>query len=197
MVPFGEVLTERQEVPSTEALANGDMRIVSKIGFNVGKIQLRNGFETKIGMIIVRPGDFLISGINAAKGAIAIDEKENTEPIAATIHYGAYIPSKDRVNVKYLWWLLCSRTFRDLLYSYVPGGIKTELKAERFLPIPVSLLSLEEQRRIVAKIDELAAKMDEVQVLKESILTGSNNFWKVLSKIGRGTACSIKKLARW
>lgn len=167
MVRFGEVLTERQEVPSTDALANGDIRIVAKIGFNDGKIQLRSGSETKTGMILVRPGDLLISGINAAKGAIAIYGEENTEPIAATIHYGAYMPNKARVNVKYLWWLLRSGTFRDLLYTYVPGGIKTELKAKRLLPIPVPLPSIEEQRRIVARIDELASKIQNAHNLRE------------------------------
>jgi type I restriction enzyme S subunit len=75
------------------------------------------------------------------------------------------MPNKGRVNVKYLWWLLRSGTFRDLLYRYVPGGIKTELKSKRLLPIPVPLPSLEEQRRIVAKIDELAAKIEEARCL--------------------------------
>jgi type I restriction enzyme S subunit len=165
-VLLGEVLTERQEIPSADALANRDTRIVAKIGFNDGKIQLRTGSETKTGMILVRPGDLLISGINAVKGAIAIYGEENTEPIAATIHYGAYQPNKDRVDVKYLWWLLRSGTFRDLLYMYVPGGIKTELKAKRLLPIPVPLPSLEEQQRIVAKIDSLAAKIEEARSIR-------------------------------
>ena len=167
MVPLEEILRERQEVPSAEALANGGIRIVAKIGFNDGKIQLRNGSETKTGMILVRPGDLLVSGINAAKGAIAIYGEENTEPITATIHYGAYIPNKSRVDVNYLWWLLRSNTFRDLLLRYVPGGIKTELKAKRLLPIPVPIPSVEEQRRIVAKIQELAAKIGEARGLRQ------------------------------
>jgi type I restriction enzyme S subunit len=167
MVLLEEILRERQEVPSAEALANGGIRIVAKIGFNDGKIQFRNGSETKTGMILVRPGDLLVSGINAAKGAIAIYGEENTEPITATIHYGAYIPNKSRVDVNYLWWLLRSNTFRDLLLRYVPGGIKTELKAKRLLPIPVPLPSVEEQRRIVAKIDKLAAKIEEARFLRQ------------------------------
>ena len=65
---LGELLKERQEIPSTEALAKGEIRIVAKIGFNDGKIQLRSGSETNTGMILVRPGDLLVSGINAAKG---------------------------------------------------------------------------------------------------------------------------------
>ena len=169
MVPLEEILRERQEVPSAEALANGGIRIVAKIGFNDGKIQLRNGSETKTGMILVHPGDLIVSGINAAKGAIAVYGNENTEPIAATIHYGAYIPKKGQVDVRYLWWLLRSNTFRDLLQKFVPGGIKTELKAKRLLPIPVPLPKLEEQQRIVAKIEQLTTKIKEAQELRTTI----------------------------
>jgi type I restriction enzyme S subunit len=160
------VLAERQEVPDPNALTSGAIRIVSKIGFNDGLIQLRTGVETKTGMILIRPGDLVLSGINAAKGAIAIYGEEKHQPIAATIHYGAYIPRKDLVDLRYLWWLLRSGTFRDLLGKYVPGGIKTELKAKRFLPIPVPLPSLEEQRRIVARIEQLAAQIEQAHRLR-------------------------------
>lgn len=169
LVPFGEVLTERQEIPPLDALAMGGIRILAKIGFDDGRIQLRTGTETRTSMILVRPGDLVVSGINAAKGAIAIYDDGNTEPIAATIHYGAYIPNRKRVDVRYLWWLLRSGTFRDLLLEFVPGGIKTELKAKRLLPIPVSLPPLPEQQRIVARIEELAAKIEEAADLKKSI----------------------------
>ncbi len=173
---LGEVLKERQEIPSTEALAKGEIHIVAKIGFNDGKIQLRSGSETKTDMILIRPGDLLISGINAAKGAIAIYGEENADPIAATIHYGAYLPNKRRVNVKYLWWYLRSGTFRDLVYKYVPGGIKTELKAKRLLPIPTPLPSIEEQRRIVAKIDELTVKIEEARRLHQQAVEEAEAF---------------------
>lgn len=160
MVPLGEILAERKEVPFPADIENGSIRIVSKIGFKEGKIELRSGAETKTGMILIRPGDLVISGINAAKGAIAIYGEENTESIAATIHYASYIPNKDRVDVKFLWWLLRSRIFRELLLEYVPGGIKTELKAKRLLPIPVPLPRIAEQQRIVARIEELAVKLN-------------------------------------
>ncbi|MCL4707021.1 restriction endonuclease subunit S [bacterium] len=166
MVPLGNVLSERQEKPSEEALASGKIRIVAKIGFDDGKIQLRVDGQTKTGMILIRPGDLVVSGINAAKGAIALYGEENSGPIAATIHYGAYIPQKNRINVKYLWWLLRSRAFRDILQEYVPGGIKTELKAKRLLPVPIPLPQLSEQERIVAKIEQLAAKIGEAQGLR-------------------------------
>jgi type I restriction enzyme, S subunit len=167
LVTLGEILTERQEVPSPDALAKGEIRILAKIGFDDGKIQLRTGTETRTGMILIRPGDLVVSGINAAKGAIAIYENGHSDPIAATIHYGAYIPDNERVDVRYLWWLLRSGTFRDLLFEFVPGGIKTELKAKRLSPIPIPLPPLSEQRRIVARIDELAGKIEEACTLRQ------------------------------
>lgn len=169
MVSLGEILTERKEVPSQESILSGAVRIIEKIGFNDGKIQLRTDGKTKTGMILIPPGDLVVSGINAAKGAIAIYEDDNEEPIAATIHYGAYIPNKKRVDINFLWWLLRSHTFKELLLEYVPGGIKTELKAKRFLPIPVPLPTLPEQKRIVARIEELATKVEEAKGLRGKV----------------------------
>ncbi len=161
-----EVLTERLEIPPEDAVANGEIPIIAKIMFNNGGIQLRGDGQTKTGMILIKPGDLVVSGINAAKGAIAIYEEENTKPIAATIHYSAYVPNKDRVNTSYLWRFLRSRVFRDLLAEHMPGGIKTELNAKRLLSIPIPLPSPEEQQRIVARIEELAAKIEEARWLR-------------------------------
>jgi type I restriction enzyme S subunit len=120
-------------------------------------------------MILVRPGDLVVSGINAAKGAIAIYDADAADPIAATIHYGAYIPKPDRVGVDFLWWMLRSRFFRELLLEHVPGGIKTELKAKRLLPVPIPLPPLSEQRRIVARIEQLAKRMKIVRTTSDAM----------------------------
>jgi len=174
ILPLGDVLTERGEVPADADLTSGRVRIISKIGFNDGRIQLREGGETKTGMILVRPGDLVVSGINVAKGAIALYGEQESEPIAATIHYGAYIPDRSRAEPHFLWWLLRSNRFRETLTEYVPGGIKTELKAKRLLPVPVPLPPLPEQRRIVAKIDQLAAKIAEAGRLQATSASALN-----------------------
>lgn len=166
VIKLGEVLTERRETPSPESIETGEVSIVSKIGFNAGKIELRNETKTKTGMILIRPGDLVISGINAVKGAIAIYSETAHKPVAATIHYGAYIPNKERVDIKFLWWFLRSATFRDIVQDHIPGGIKTELKAKRFLAVPVPLPPLTEQRRIVARIETLAARVAQAQSLR-------------------------------
>ncbi|BAQ61918.1 type I restriction-modification system [Geminocystis sp. NIES-3708] len=155
LVLLGNILTERQEKPDMDDLLTGKIPIVEKIAFNEGKIYLRNDGKTKTGMILIRSGDLVLSGINATKGAIAIYPETEKIPMAATIHYSSYIVDKNKVDISFLWWLLRSKKFKEILNEYLPGGIKTELKAKRFLPIPIPLPPLEEQKRIVEKIEEV------------------------------------------
>jgi type I restriction enzyme S subunit len=176
-VLLGDVLTERRETPSPESLENGEVSIVSKIGFNEGKIELRTDGKTKTGMILAHPGDLVISGINATKGAIAIYPETAQKPIAATIHYGAYIPNKERVDIQYLWWFLRSVTFRDIVQHHIPGGIKTELKAKRLLSVPVTLPSLKEQQRILARIESLRVQVSDAKRLRKEASIEAKALW--------------------
>jgi type I restriction enzyme S subunit len=164
---LGEVLTERKETPTPESLENGEVSIVSKIGFNQGKIELRSDGKTKTGMILIHPGDLVVSGINAAKGAIAIYDEKQHKPIAATIHYGSYIPNRERVDIKYLWWFLRSAAFREIVQHHVPGGIKTELKSKRFLSVLIPLPPLDEQRRILEHVEFLSARIAKAESLRK------------------------------
>lgn len=203
LTPLSEVLRSRDERPSSEDLALGTLRIVSKIGFNDGRIVLREGTETRTGMILIKPGDLVLSGINAAKGAIAIHDDECSAPVAATIHYGAYIPRGDRIDVHFLWWLFRSEIFREILDDNLPGGIKTELKAARFLPIRIPIPPLCEQRRIVSQARKFALRIAEINNLKklrvaeiDAFRSGaSGDLFKSLSKIHQihrlGSLCSL------
>jgi type I restriction enzyme S subunit len=166
---LGDVLTERQETPRSEDLIDGTIRIVEKVSFASGQIQLRADGLTKTGMILIRPGDLLVSGINAAKGAVAIYDEKANEPVAATIHYGAYIPDRDRVNGKFLWWLLRSQLFQASLFEHVPGGIKTEMKAKRLLPVPVPIPPLSQQERILVHIEAVAEQISEAHRLRKEV----------------------------
>lgn len=193
MVPLGEILTERREDPSPDLIARGDLRIVAKIGFNDGRIQFRENGETRTKMILIRPGDLVISGINAAKGAIAVYGEDEKKPAAATIHYGAYSFDKTRADIHFFWWFLRSNTFRKLLAAHVPGGIKTELKAKRLLPTPVPVPPLTEQIRIVAKIEQQAARIEELYHLRLLSVKETHALFKAgLGKISASTRLSGK-----
>ncbi|MCK6619103.1 MAG: restriction endonuclease subunit S [Calditrichaceae bacterium] len=175
-VPLGDVIIERNQTLSAEEIAAGKIKIISKIGFNTGKIEFRPDHETRTKMIAIYPGDLVLSGINAAKGAIAIYNETEKFLAAATIHYGSYQVIKEKADIRFLWWLLRSNFFREILFKNLPGGIKTELKARRLLPIKIPLPPLAEQQRIVKKIGWLMGKIEEVRGLQVSNLNKSTVF---------------------
>lgn len=165
--PLGDVLTERAETPKAEDIASGRISIVRKISFEDGKIILENR-PTRTKMILARPGDLLLSGLAATKGAFAIYGADNTSPIAATIHYSAYEVVKGRGDIEYLWWILRSSGFRRLLEKTIPSAIKAEVKAKQLLALEIPLPPLEKQREIVARIRDI----HKTKRLQAEVVTG-------------------------
>ncbi|MHA1409799.1 MAG: restriction endonuclease subunit S [Candidatus Odinarchaeia archaeon] len=168
-VKLCEVLEYREERPDIDKILLGEIPIVAKIGFDTGKIELRKESKTKTNMILIKPGDLVISGINAAKGAISIYDEKNKTDAAATIHYSSYKINIEKVDRKYLWYFLRSKNFKRMLIESLPGGIKTEVRPKRFLPIEIPLPPLEDQKRIVGKIELLIKRVNKVRMLKLNV----------------------------
>jgi len=162
--PLGEVLYNRNELPDAIKVAIGDIPIVAKIGFNDGTISIRNDGTSNTKLISIQPNDLVISGINVEKGAIAINDTGCE--LAATIHYSSYYPDDKKVDLKYLWYFLRSREFSFYLKQSFPSGIKTEIKPDKFLSVEIPLPPLEEQKRIVAKLDAVRQRMEEIEKLR-------------------------------
>ncbi|MBW1833590.1 MAG: restriction endonuclease subunit S [Deltaproteobacteria bacterium] len=111
-------------------------------------------------MILVKKGDLVISGINVEKGALSVYEED--EDALATIHYSSYEYDKNQVDIEYLKWFLKSRTFQNIVKEQAGGGIKTELKAKKFLPLKIKLPGLDAQIDIARKIDNVAAEINDL-----------------------------------
>jgi len=192
VVPLSEVLRERSEEPRAEDILSGQIKIIAKIGFGDGQIQLRSSPVTNTDMILVRPGDLVISGINAAKGAIALHNALN-EPIAATIHYSSFSINSSRAEPEYLWWYMRSESFRRILLNALPGGIKTEVKPRRLLPVEIPLPDLPLQQDIVRNLNSISYHVTEAKRLRSEsgalIANAMNSFmqdaFSSLAPLGR------------
>lgn len=157
-VRLGELLEERIEIPEEAAIASGDQPIIAKIRFSDGGIEFRANGDSKTRLISIHPGDLVLSGINAMKGAIALYD-DSERKAAATIHYSTYRINRDRVVDRFLWMYLRHEVFQEILKRHVPAGIKTELKAERFLSLPVPMPSVDEQQSIIDRVDKIAVRL--------------------------------------
>lgn len=176
-VPFSHFLTERKiKIKPAEANAKGLSR-VDKIDFSAN-IHLSNR-TTNTDMIVVKPGDLLISGINAEKGAVAVYQGE--KDVLASIHYSSYEYDQKKIDIGFLKWFLKSSKFKNLLSQSSNSGIKTELKAKHLLPLEIDLPDLATQKSIVRLIEnrsnianetvsEFTSQLTDLQRLRQSIL---------------------------
>jgi len=174
---LSQFLTNREEgfKPNDPELAG--LKRLEKIDFS-GKIHLSDK-PTKTDMIVVQPGDLVISGINVSKGAIAV--YEGNEPLAATIHYSSYAFDEKQIDISYFRRFLKSPIFVQELKTQVKGGIKTEIKPHHLLPIVIDLPRRTEQEAIVKHFEsfenelqdldsQTASQKEILSLLRQSIL---------------------------
>lgn len=147
-----------------------NLRRLNKIDFS-GEIHLTDK-PTNTDMILIKKGDLVISGINVEKGAVSV--YQGKEDILATIHYSAYLFDESRIDIEYFKTFLKSKNFKEAINSQIKGGIKTELKPNKFLPLEIKLPDLEMQVKIRNKINSISekvTKLDEIDNLNESYIS--------------------------
>ena len=157
-VRIGEFLTERQGRYKPDDNAIVTYKRLDKIDFS-GTIHISEK-PSKTDMIIVQPGDLVISGTNVAKGAIAV--YQGVEPVIATIHYSSYIFDDSVVDLEYFKYFVKSPAFIETLKKQAKGGIKTEIKSKVFLPLEISLPDLPTQKQIVKRISVNLKRVNEL-----------------------------------
>ena len=161
-VKIEDFLTEREGRYKPNDKEISKYQRLDKIDFS-GHIHISDK-PTKTDMIIVFPGDLIISGINVAKGAISV--YQGKEPVCATIHYSSYTFDDKKVDLDYFKYFVKSPAFIFALQQQVKGGIKTEIKPKHLLPLEISLPDLSTQKEIV-KV--LSKKIEKVELIKSEI----------------------------
>ena len=163
-VKIGDFLTEREGRYKPDDSKISKYKRLDKIDFS-GTIHISDK-PTKTDMIIVHPGDLVISGINVAKGAVAVYQGD--EPVCATIHYSSYTFDSSKVDLDYFKYFVKSPEFIAALQKQVKGGIKTEIKPKHLLPLEISIPDLQTQQEIVKKISLQLKKTEQLSVEIES-----------------------------
>lgn len=166
-VKISDFLTERQGRYKPDEKKIAAYKRLEKIDFS-GTIHISEK-PTKTDMILVYPGDLVISGINVAKGAVAV--YQGKEPVCATIHYSSYVFDEKKVDLEYFKYFVKSPSFVSALQQQVKGGIKTEIKPKHLLPLEITIPDLKAQKEIVKKISE---NLCNVENLKKEIESQEN-----------------------
>ena len=188
-VKIGDFLTEREGRYKPDDSKISKYKRLDKIDFS-GTIHISDK-PTKTDMIIVHPGDLVISGINVAKGAVAVYQGD--EPVCATIHYSSYTFDSSKVDLDYFKYFVKSPAFIAALQKQVKGGIKTEIKPKHLLPLEISIPDLQTQQEIVKKISLQLKKTEQLSVEIES----QKNYIKQLRQNILQQAIEGKLTADW
>ena len=188
-VKIGDFLTEREGRYKPDDSKISKYKRLDKIDFS-GTIHISDK-PTKTDMIIVHPGDLVISGINVAKGAVAV--YQGNEPVCATIHYSSYTFDSSKVDLDYFKYFVKSPEFIAALQKQVKGGIKTEIKPKHLLPLEISIPDLQTQQEIVKKISLQLQKTEQLSVEIES----QKNYIKLLRQNILQEAIEGKLTAEW
>lgn len=158
-VSIGQFLFERKGKYKPDDKTVAGLQRIDKIDFS-GRFYIADK-PSQTNMILIYPGDLVISGINVSKGALGVYFGDQS--ITATIHYSSYTFDTAQINVEYFKRFLRSTEFTRLLQQQVKGGIKTEIKPNHLLSLEINLPNLKEQARIVAYFEGIESEHSALQ----------------------------------
>jgi len=115
----------------------------------------------------VRSNQFILSRIDARNGAIGL-VPDSLDGAVVTNDFPVYSLNNEQVASSFLGWMSKTATFVELCKRASEGTTnRVRLKEDRFLSTTVPLPPLPEQLQIVARIESLAARIDEAHGLRQ------------------------------
>lgn len=132
--------------------------------------ELIDGGETKYKTLSrVEANDIIVNKIWARNGSVAV-VPENLEGGYVSGEFPTFTPTSEKLEPRWFHWLTKRPSFWDQCDEKSRGTSgKNRIKPERFLEIEIPLPPLAEQRRIVARIESLSAKIEEARRLREEV----------------------------
>jgi len=129
---------------------------------------------------VARAGQFIVSRIDARNGAMGL-VPQSLEGSLVTNDFPLFNLDTKQIEPAFLGWLCRTADFVELCRRASEGTTnRIRLKEERFFALDIPLPPLADQRRIVARIEELAAQINEAKDLRkqakketEALLTSS------------------------
>jgi type I restriction enzyme S subunit len=116
---------------------------------------------------VTKAGQLILSRIDARNGAIGIVPPQ-LDGAVVTNDFPLFDLTSERIDSAFLGWLTKTRVFVELCQRASEGTTnRVRLQEDRFLSLEIPLPPLAEQRRIVARIEELSTKIEEARGLRQ------------------------------
>lgn len=170
MISLGEVLTQseaRAEIEPQEQYRQVTVRLWGK-GVEL-RTQVAGTDIAASKQFIVRTNQFIVSKIDARNGAFGLIP-DSLDGAVVSSDFPVFTPNRSRLLPEFLDWMSKTHDFVELCQAASEGTTnRVRLKVGRFLATKIPLPPLEEQQRIVVRIEEFATKIEEARGLYTSI----------------------------
>jgi type I restriction enzyme, S subunit len=110
-------------------------------------------------------GDFLVAEIDAKVGGFGLVPLELENAIVSS-HYFLFVADQERLNRTFLGWFIKTPTFREQVEAQGSTNYAA-IRPGDVMNYEIPLPPLQEQQRIVARIEEPAAKITEARSLRQ------------------------------
>ncbi|MCL4467280.1 MAG: restriction endonuclease subunit S [Chloroflexi bacterium] len=165
MIPLGEVVRQRREFITIDDLASYKR---CRVQLRAQGIVLRDtvpGVDIKTKQQqTCRPGDLLVAEIDAKHGGGGIVPAELDGAIVSS-HYFLFEVDDQKLDQRFLGYYLHTPAFLDQIQAQGSTNYAA-IRPEQVLGYRIPLPPLPEQRRLVARIEALAGKVDEAKRLR-------------------------------
>lgn len=167
-VPLGELLSRNEKLVTLLPEERYQEITIRLWGKGVLQRGVVNGIDISADRRFqVSASQFIVSRIDARNGAMGIIPPELDNAIV-TNDFPSFNVNRDKMIPEFLGWLCRTADFVDKCRSASEGTTnRVRLKEERFMQLAIPLPPLEEQRRIVSRVDSLVAKIEEVKTLRK------------------------------
>jgi len=167
--------TSYGEEPLPHLVIAGVVKVgnIANQGFFKGHFSVRGFPPDEFDALAARSGDLMVvkssgSAENVHSGKTALCRDEHDGKIVGSNFVMRLRTFGGAVNPEYLWRVLSGRYSRMWVEQTVQTMTYPNLKWSDFARLPVPLPPLEEQKRIVAKVDELMRLCDELEARQQA-----------------------------
>lgn len=177
MVPLGEVIRHRKEfIEIEESQSYKRCRVrLHAAGIVLRDIVTGSEIKTKRQQVC-QAGEFLVAEIDAKVGGFGI-VPDDLEGAIVSSHYFLFTIDEARLDRRFLGYYIRTPTYRDQVTAQGTTNYSA-IRPSHVLNYIIPLPPLHEQQRIVARLDEVAAKVADVRNLRADSDTETESLWQ-------------------
>lgn len=181
-VRWGMVATSIEYGASTKAMSSGNAKLVritdvQNEKINWDSVPYCNVSNDILNRCLLREGDILFARTGGTVGKSVLVQGVPASQIPY-IFAGYLIRTNcsQKLNISYLKYFMNSPLYWEQLIEKTIGSAQPNCNAKKLAHMIVPLPPIEEQARIVAKVDEIMAKIDEYEKLENQLVKLKEQF---------------------